>query len=239
MPHVRSFLRHYRQLMVVGALTLSSLLSVGLFALRVIHTHHLLHGFLNWNLFLAWLPMIAALSAYNLHKRSSRMRWVGVAVFSLAWLLFMPNAPYLVTDIVNLYPQPDMPFWYDIILFAAYIWTGMFLGLVSLFLMQEIVRHVAGRVISWLFALGVLGLSSFGIYLGRFLRWNSWDIFLNPRHLLADIVAQVRHPFTHIETYLFSLIFAFFIISAYLMLTALTHFRHEALDRSVDVPDAG
>ena len=239
MSHVRSFMRHYRQIMVVGALTLSSLVSVGLFSLRVIYTQRILHGFLNWNLFLAWLPMICGLTAYNLHKHPSRARWIGVAVFSVLWLLFMPNAPYLVTDIVNLYPQSDMPFWFDIILFAAYIWTGMFLGLVSLFLMQEVVRHIAGRVVSWVFALGVLGLSSFGIYLGRFMRWNSWDVFVNPGHVLADIVAPLRHPTAHIETYLFSLIFAFFIISAYLMLTALTHFRHEVLDRGADVPDAG
>jgi len=183
--------------------------------------------------------MIFALTAYNLHKGNARRSWLMVTLSALIWLLFMPNAPYIVTDIVNLSSQPDAPFWFDIVLFAAFEWAGVFLGLVSLFLMQEIVRKIAGRIASWLFALGVLGLSSFGIYLGRFLRWNSWDVFLNPRLLLGDILATLRYPMAHKETYLFSLIFGFFIVTAYVMLVAMTNFRHEAQDtaQSYSAPD--
>jgi len=224
---MRAFLRDYRQLMVIGALVLSTTFSIGLFALRVTTTHSYLYAFLPWNLFLAWIPMIFALTAYNLHKHNARRTWLMVIGCALAWLLFMPNAPYIVTDIVNLHPQPNAPFWYDIVMFASFEWTGLFLGLVSLFLMQELVRRRAGRVLSWLFALTVLGLSSFGIYLGRFLRWNSWDVFLNPRQLFEEIFATVRHPVAHAETYVFSIIFSFFIISTYLMLVAMANFRHE------------
>jgi uncharacterized membrane protein len=223
-----NFLRNHRQIMVVGALVMSSTLCLGLLVLRVIHTGSYGHIFLVWNLFLAWMPMIMALGAYNFHKRHSRLNGLIVAGCALAWLLFMPNAPYIVTDIVNLYPQPSIPFWYDIILFAAFAWTGVFLGLVSLFLMQEIVRKTAGRLLGWLFALGVLALSSFGIYLGRFLRWNSWDVVLNPGQLLGDIAATIRHPVAHFETYVFSAMFAVFMLCAYLMLTAMMNFRQEA-----------
>lgn len=224
---MQTFLRKHRQMMVVGALSLSSLLSVGLLVLRAMRTHSLSHVFLVWNLFLAWLPMLSALAAYNFHKQHVRRGWPLVLGCALIWLLFMPNAPYLVTDIVNLRPQPDMFFWYDVILFAAFAWTGVFLGLVSLFLMQEIVRKTAGRVVSWLFAFGVLGLSSFGIYLGRFLRWNSWDVFFNPVQLLTEIAQTVRHPIEHLATYAFSAVFAFFMIAAYLMLRAMMNFRQE------------
>jgi len=132
-----------------------------------------------------------------------------------------------VTDLIHLRPQSDAPYWYDLILLVAFAWTGFFLGLVSLSLMQEIIRKVAGSVASWLFALGALALSSFGIYLGRFLRWNSWDVFLNPLRLLGDVAEQLRHPLAHFQTVVFSALFAFFFVAMYLTLVALTHFQHE------------
>jgi uncharacterized membrane protein len=227
---VEAYFRNHRQMMVVGALGLSSALSVGLFAARVVRTQSVIHIFLIWNLFLAWLPMWCALGAYNLYKRESRRGWLLVLGCALMWLLFMPNAPYLVTDIVNLSYQRNMLFWYDVVMFAAFAWTGVFLGLVSLFLMQEIVRKTTGRLVSWLFAFGVLGLSSFGIYLGRFLRWNSWDVFSNPVSLLTDIAAAMRHPIANPQAYIFSMVFTVFIVSTYLMLMALMNFRQETAE---------
>ena len=230
LKHVQAFFRVHRQIIVVSALGLSSALSVGLFVIRAVRTHNLMHGFLLWNLFLAWLPMWCALAAYNLHKRQSRINWPLVLAFAALWLLFMPNAPYLVTDIVNLRNGRDFLFWYDLVMFSSFIWTGVFLGLTSLFLMQEIVRKTAGRLVSWLFAFGVLGLSSFGIYLGRFLRWNSWDIFSNPAPLLADIAATMRHPAANAEAYIFSVIFTIFILSTYLMLMAMMNLRQDIVE---------
>jgi uncharacterized membrane protein len=93
--------------------------------------------------------------------------------------------------------------------------------------MQEIVRAAAGRLVSWLFALIVLGLSSFGIYLGRFLRWNSSDLFYNPGPLLAEIVETVRHPIANSQPYIFSIVFTVFIMCTYLMMLAMMNFRHE------------
>jgi uncharacterized membrane protein len=148
----------------------------------------------------------------------------------LIWLLFMPNAPYIVTDIVNLQYLPHILYWYDVVMFAAYAWTGVFLGLISLFLMQEIVRKTAGRIVSWVFVLSVLGLSSFGVYLGRFLRWNSWDAFFNPWALLAEIAETLRHPISNSQPYIFSIVFTVFILSTYLMMMAVMNLRHEALE---------
>lgn len=171
--------------------------------------------------------MICALVLYNAHKRHLHQHWVLKLACALGWLLFMPNAPYIVTDIVNLQPYPQIPFWYDILLFMSSAWTGVFLGLTSLFLMQQIVKSMIGQWRSWLFALGVLALNSFGIYLGRFLRWNSWDVLFNPLELLKDIAGTVRHPFDHMETYIFSIIFTVFITAAYLMLTSMMSFQQE------------
>jgi uncharacterized membrane protein len=93
--------------------------------------------------------------------------------------------------------------------------------------MQEIVRRAAGNPASWIFALGVLALSSFGIYLGRFMRWDSWDVFLNPGRLLADVSEQVQDPFTRFQAFVFSALFACFFLATYLTLVALTHFQQE------------
>jgi uncharacterized membrane protein len=224
----RGYFRHHRQLAVIGSLAFATLVCIGLFAMRATYTRNLHFINLPWNLFLAWLPAASALVAYNLAKRGSWLGWLVVPGAALFWLLFLPNAPYLVTDLIHLQARPPVPLWYDLLMLVAFAWTGLFLGLVSLFLMQEIVRKAAGRFTSWVFVLGAVGLSSFGIYLGRFLRWNSWDVFFNPLQLLSDVLLQVRHPLANLKTYAFSAIFAFFLLSVYLMFLAMTHFRHEA-----------
>lgn len=220
-------LRNRRQLAVIGSLVFASLVCLGLFVLRVAHSHSFAYRGLIWNLFLAWLPILSALAAYNLQRRHSWVNWVMVPGCALFWLVFFPNAPYLITDIIHLQRQSALPFWYDLILFVAFAWTGFFLGLISLFLMQEIVRKAAGNTVSWLFAFGVLALSSFGIYLGRFMRWNSWDLFLNPGKLFADVTEQVQDPFTRFQAFVFSALFAGFFLAMYLTLVAITHLQQE------------
>ncbi len=91
------------------------------------------------------------------------------------WLVFFPNAPYIITDLLHLSAQDGVPVWYDLILLSAFAWTGAMLGMISLGLMHVLVARVAGGAWSWIFVLGVLMLSGFGVYLGRFPRWNSWD----------------------------------------------------------------
>ena len=120
-----------------------------------------------------------------------------------------------------------VPLWFDVLFFVAFAWTGFFLGLVSLLLMQEIIRKTAGVKAGWLFAFVVLVLSSFGIYLGRFLRWNSWYLFLNPQQLIAGVSEQAQDPFSRFQAFVFCVLFAGFFISMYLALVALTHFHSD------------
>lgn len=224
---LRSLYRNYRQLAVVGSLVFATALSLGLLVLRVVYTRGFDYVGLGWNLFLAWLPLFFALAAYNVYKRSSRLSWLVVAGCAFVWLLFFPNAPYLLTDIVHLQSARGVPFWYDLVMIIGFAFTGLFLGLVSLYLMQSLVRLAAGGPASWLFALIVSGLSGFGIYLGRFLRWNSWDLFVSPLSLLADIAERFRHPLAHYQTFMFSAMFSLFFISAYFILVAMMHMQKD------------
>jgi uncharacterized membrane protein len=223
-------LRNYRQVAVITSLVLGTAFCGALFVMRATYTHSLGHTGLLWNLFLAWLPMLSALIAYNLYRRRFSISTVVVVASTVIWLLFFPNAPYLLTDLMHLsYPMNNVPFWYDLILYIAFSWNGFFLGLVSLYLMQTVVRRMVGPVGSWIFAVGALGAGSFGIYLGRFLRWNSWDILTNPRSILADIVARMRNPLAHLQTFGFSMVFFLFMMTTYWMVVALARFNEESL----------
>jgi uncharacterized membrane protein len=227
---VRTFFRHSRQFAMFGALSLATLVCVGLLILRVAWSHRPTYIWLLWNLALAWLPVVAAFIAYNWWQRKLGFGRLMIPACGLFWLAFFPNAPYLVTDLIHLQAKPGAPFWYDLILLVAFAWTGFFLGLASLVMMQEIVRRAVGPVTGWIFAILVLGLSSFGIYLGRFLRWNSWDLVFNPLRLLGSAAEPLLHPVAHAQSIAFSVLFAFFLVAMYLTMMAVTHFRREVRD---------
>jgi uncharacterized membrane protein len=105
-------------------------------------------------------------------------------------------------------------------LIAIFAWTGLFLAVFSLRAMQRLVESVAGSLISWLFVTGVIGLSGLGIYIGRFLGWNSWDLFLQPQDVLVDIATRLINPLQYPATFGVSFIFAMFLLICYLTLTA-------------------
>jgi uncharacterized membrane protein len=187
------------------------------------YTRSDMFSFLAWNLFLAWMPLISAFVAYTLYQKPRGLfRLLAALVCIVVWLLFLPNAPYLITDLIHLKPRMEMVFWFDLTMLIAYAVTGLLCGLVSLYWMQQVVYKLAGTIASWLFVFGVMGLCSFGVYLGRFLRWNSWDIVGDPLGLMADIWYIVRHPIANYRIYVFSVLFSLFLLAAYIMLNTFT-----------------
>ena len=211
-----------RYKMVFAALVLATTLCAGLWVVRFAITGETYRFFLNWNLFLAWVPLGFALLAR--HSRNQ----IGFALFGLAWLLFFPNAPYLITDLVHLRGfEPTIKYWYDLMMFMTFIWTGFLLGFVSLYVMQRRVAEMLGQVAGWGFALISLGLGAFGVYLGRFQRYNSWDVLTQPWDLLSDIYNYLRHPFAHMRTYGISLLIAAFLIGMYVTIYAIAHLPRE------------
>lgn len=179
-----------------------------------------------WNLFLAWIPFVMAFMAYWLHF--TRDKWGPlIAGCALIWLLFLPNAPYMLTDLVHLRYRDDSLVWYDLMLLLWFAWTGFMLGFGSIYLMQVVVTDSWGPFTGWTFAISAIGLTSFGIYLGRFLRWNSWDVLRNPIALLADIYSRFRHPIAHYHVHVFWLLLSLFLVCVYVMFATMPALRHK------------
>jgi uncharacterized membrane protein len=216
-----------RQLAVLASLGFATALCIGLLALRAWHYGKPLTIGLVWNLFLAWLPALGAFTAYNLNRWPTRFRWLPIAGLSLLWLLFLPNAPYLITDIIHLKQYPGVPLWYDLLTFVAFAWTGSFLGLISLLLMQILVRRTVGNTASWLFVIGVLTLNGFGLYFGRILRWNSWDVLFQPAYFINTVLEGLLNPLAHLHMIAFAGLFTLFFGAVYLMMVSFTHLHLE------------
>lgn len=121
------------------------------------------------NLVLAWIPLVFSWLLCRQLDHGAHRRWLIAALF-VGWLLFFPNAAYIVTDMVHLKSRDPIPRWFDYILITAYAWTGLFLGYVSLTLLHHRVRAAFGRTVGWGFVASMLGLGSVGIYVGRFFR---------------------------------------------------------------------
>ena len=173
------------------SLLAASALSVGTLGVRIHETHSHRYTFLLWNLFLAWVPFVAAFFAFALARRR-----VGVLAGALVvvWLLFFPNAPYVLTDFIHLSRGGPTPVWYDALMLSSFAWTALMLGFVSLYLVQSIIARRAGAAVGWIVVVCALGLASFGVYLGRFARFNSWDVVARPRLVLSVIRQDTGNP---------------------------------------------
>jgi uncharacterized membrane protein len=177
------------------------------------------YRFIGWNLILAAVPLAAAaMFARSLRPSGStaaRLGW-----FAL-WLLFLPNAFYLVTDFVHLRPRPPVPLWYDIALLASATGTGFLYGYRSLAQVHAALARRAGALAAWSVVVPTLFLCAFGLYLGRFQRWNSWDLLTDPMGLLRMLLDRVAHPLSHTRTLGMTLIYGGALLVGYLVLPAL------------------
>ena len=210
-----------RRLAALAALVVSSAFGVALVLLRLAWTGELHYANLFWNLFLAWIPFVLALVLYDRARRGSR--GVALLVPAALWLVFLPNAPYLVTEFALLRLVEGMPVWFDVAMLTTFAWTGLLLGFVSVYLVQQVAARSLGTTSGWLTAAGALGLSGVGIYLGRYLRLNSWDLLLQPRGVLAGVLERL----TTMRMVGMSLVMGTFLMVAYGMLYT---FLQAALD---------
>ena len=217
------------RLAIFALLAIASVISIGTLRFRAELTGSVRYGFLVWNLILAWIPFLIAYFTYTTHI-NRRWLYLVLSISAILWLLFFPNAPYILTDLQHLSNAgSDIPVWYDVIILIWFSFTGLFLGMVSLFLMQEIVRREFGNWFGWGFVLVVAGLTSIGVYMGRFLRWNSWDVLNNPGGMAQFTLYYLINPTPR------SLIFAGFFVPFFLFVYLLLYsFGHLLLEHRED-----
>jgi uncharacterized membrane protein len=197
-------------------LILSSLMACAFFAFRVFYSETRNYSNLLWNLFLAWLPYIISVIAASIYF-TNRKRWGIILLLGIFWLVLFPNAPYMVTDFYHLDPRPPVPLWFDISLIAIFAFTGCFLAIASLRSIHVIMEGYLGKFTGWFFALFALALASLGVYLGRFGRYNSWDIILNPRSVLKEIAINLLNPLDNLGFVGFTIMFTSILLVFYLM----------------------
>jgi uncharacterized membrane protein len=191
------------------------------------------YGFLIWNLFLAWIPFIISYFTYTV-KLTRKQSYIVIPIAAFFWMLFFPNAPYIITDLQHLAGTwHDAPVWFDMMMLIWFSFTGLLLGMVSLFLMQEIIRREFGRWAGWGFVAGVAALSSAGVYVGRFLRWNSWDIFSNPAGMAEYTIQSAQDP--SLRSIGFTGLFMAFFLFLYITLYT---FGHLLLERQKNAPNS-
>jgi uncharacterized membrane protein len=208
-------------------LLLASLTSTLLVAARVLHTGRLTYAFLVYNLALAWIPLGLAAAAAAFDASRSKPGTAMAALCAAGWLVFFPNAPYLMTDLMHLRVKGNHLFWLDVTALQAFAWTGLAVGFVSLGVIQRLVALRVGRRLSWVFVGAVIAASAFGIYLGRFRRWNSWDLLRDPAGLLRDVAGTVLHPFAHAQVVAYCAVLAAFLFTAYVVVYALSGARED------------
>jgi uncharacterized membrane protein len=196
------------------ALLSSVCLSLVFILLRVILSTDWFFIFLIWNLFLAAIPLF--LSQLLLNPRLQKLPSFAPWAIAVLWLGFFPNAPYLITDLFHLRHDDLIPIWFDTILLFSCAWNGLILSLASLLNIHRWLTTKFSSLYSWLAVGFIIFASSFGIYLGRFVRWNTWDLVTNPGLILHDILTLFSQPESLTKVTAFTVAFGLFLGVSYL-----------------------
>jgi uncharacterized membrane protein len=186
-----------------------------LIAGRMVYFNSLHYAFLGINLFLAWIP-------YYISRYFTKLPlpWLQWGLMGL-WLLFLPNAFYIVTDLIHL-RQPSMaPVWLDALIVFSAAMAGMIMALASLYRAEKfLTRYLKAWQVQVAMA-GILLASGFGVYLGRFLRWYSWDVVAQPLSFFSSVANRIAFPHQHLRTWAFTFVLAGFFWLLYAMVKRL------------------
>lgn len=184
-----------------------------LIAVRFLYSGEYRFLFLVWNLFLAWVPL-----AISGGLKNPKQHWTKQMALFTVWLLFFPNGLYVVTDLIHLHSKSTVPLWFDaVLLFAAAI-TSLIMAFASLRNIEFFLLNRFPEKAVQLMIMTILFLGSFGVYLGRFLRWNSWDIINSPVELMGQIAQRLLFPFEHGRTWGTTLVLTVFFYLLWLII---------------------
>ena len=181
-----------------------------LLIVRIFLTGTDIYLFYPWNIFLGALPIFFSNKLFKKHTFDFK-----AVILLSCWLLILPNAPYLVTDIFHFEERPPVPYWYDMLIVVTGAWNGMLMFIISLMQVEKYLSRIMQK--RWLnFSMVVLlFLSGYGIYLGRYLRYNSWDIITKPATIASNSFNQVLHPFHNTSLWAFTFLFSSFLCLVY------------------------
>ena len=191
------------------ALLGASLVSVGFWAVGALSNGNTELWYLVWNLGLAWIPLLLALWLESVLRMRLWSSWLALLVTFL-WLAFLPNSFYVISDFVHLTEIPRVDVVFDVVMFGSFAINGLILGYLSLFMVHHELRKRLSARTTGLIVTAVLLLSSFAIYIGRDLRWNTWDVIFSPASLLFDVSDRLLNPGAHPQV--FSTTAAFFVL---------------------------
>jgi len=183
---------------------------------RVLYSGSGVYLFLLWNIFLGWIPFRLSI----LIAKQKTFQWYSVLLL-ISWLAFFPNALYIVTDLMHLGEKNNVPLWYDVILLFASASTGLVMAFISLLKIESFLKNnMRIKMVNAIIFFSLL-LGSFGVYLGRFLRWNSWDIICNPFQLISEITKLLIFPKEYTGAWAATFVFAAFFFALYLLIKKL------------------
>lgn len=173
--------------------------------------------FLIWNLFLAIIPFLITTYLKTINPFNVKIKSV---LLIITWLLFLPNSFYIITDFVHLTLSNKYTFWYDLLLISSYSSLGFLLGILSLKDFEDYLLQKLSQKFSLIIIFGITILCGFGIYMGRILRYNSWDILQNPMQLFSDLFEVFGTKESVAFSFLFGLfIYFFYQVSKYFNIT--------------------
>lgn len=178
----------------VQAVGLVSALCLALFLIRVALTGSTRYLFIPENLALCWASIIFAWLLLEQLRTHPWSNWRNLAL-TILWLVFLPNSWYVLTDFIHVYTTGEINQLFDIVMMSTLLFSGFTLGFTSLYLIHcQLYKQLGSRLSAWVVATIIL-LSSFAIYLGRILRWNTWDVVANPSGLIINVSDRIVDPF--------------------------------------------
>lgn len=216
---------HRRHAMLLFVLGLCSFVCCCTYLGRRMETGRHDYRFLIWNLTLAWAPLIfATIAHWAFVARGLVGRRLLILGCLTLWLLFFPNAPYLVSDLKHLaVPRRGVPLWFDSVMVGSFVLTGVMTGFASLVLVHDLARRRFGAGGGWTIITLASAASGFAVYLGRFVRLNSWDVFTRPMWSLDLIFDQVTVSTLLPKTLVTSGLYTTFILLGYVTILTLSH----------------
>ena len=195
------------QFKTLSLVTVALIFSVILLMVRIKLNKSFFYLFLIWNVFLAIIPF--AITMYLSSKQN--ISTFKLIVWLIIWLAFLPNAPYIVTDLIHIKTGNNTLLWLDILVVLSFALSGLFLFYLSIIDMQNLVKSKFEKIPIATLTFSILFLCGFGVYLGRFLRYNSWEIISNPHVLISDVFNILISPFQYYEAWLFTIGFGTFL----------------------------